>query len=102
MLLGEVHQHLLPHRVSADSAIAQFERASADPGFTPPLIHLAEHAILRGNISDAKKLIKRLDTMIPLPTQWCRSTPWSNAWMMGLTRYRSRNSPVKTKAGLRH
>jgi tetratricopeptide (TPR) repeat protein len=61
MLMGEVHEHLLPSTVSTDSAISMFRRAAADPGFTPPLIHLAEHAIREGRTADSRDLIRRLD-----------------------------------------
>jgi hypothetical protein len=61
MLMGEVHQHLLPRRVSTDSAITHFRRAALDPGFMPPLIHLAEHEIRQGRIREAARLRKLLD-----------------------------------------
>jgi tRNA A-37 threonylcarbamoyl transferase component Bud32/tetratricopeptide (TPR) repeat protein len=61
MLLGEIHQHLMPEHVSADSAVAYFRKAAEDRGFTPPLIHLAEHAIAEGQNSEAKRMIRDLE-----------------------------------------
>ncbi len=56
MSLGEVYHHLLPQEFPLDSlAEAAFERARRlDPDFTPALYHLAELAILHGDISRAR------------------------------------------------
>jgi len=61
MLLAEVHNHLLPKDVSPDSAEAFFLEAAKDPGFTPPLIHLAEKAIREGRLQEAEGFIQRLE-----------------------------------------
>ena len=59
MALGEVYYHLLPRQAPPDSlAEAAFERArQADRGFTPPLFHLAEIALRRGDLKQAQQLI---------------------------------------------
>jgi len=61
MLLAEVHNHLLPRDVSLDSARAFFLEAARDPGFTPPLIHLAEGAVREGRLGEAEELMQRLE-----------------------------------------
>jgi serine/threonine protein kinase/tetratricopeptide (TPR) repeat protein len=61
MLLAEVHNHLLPVGVSNDSAEAHFLRSAEDPGFTPPLIHLAEKAIRENRLAEAAGFIERLE-----------------------------------------
>ena len=59
---GEVHRHLLPVTPAPDSvAEAAFEEAAAlDTAFTPPLIHLTEYAIRRGDLDQADRLEGRL------------------------------------------
>jgi len=59
MALGEVYFHLLPDAEPLDSlAQAAFERASrADSTFTPPLLHLAEIALWRGDLDSAERLL---------------------------------------------
>jgi eukaryotic-like serine/threonine-protein kinase len=59
MALGEVYFHLLPDAAPLDSlAEAAFERARlADSSFTPPLLHLAEIAIRRGDVGRADTLV---------------------------------------------
>ena len=59
MALGEVYFHLLPDAAPLDSlAEAAFERARlADSSFTPPLLHLAEIAIRRGEVGRAETLL---------------------------------------------
>ena len=67
MQLGEVFYHLIPLRASRDSLaeIRFAAAAAADSGFSPPLIHLAEIAIRKGRLGDARQLIDRLDGMRP-------------------------------------
>lgn len=59
MALGEVYYHLLPEAAPLDSlAEAAFERSRlADTSFTPPLLHLAELAIRRGDVRRAEGLV---------------------------------------------
>jgi tetratricopeptide (TPR) repeat protein len=59
MGLGEVYFHLLPDAEPLDSlAQAAFERASrTDSAFTPPLLHLAEMALWRGDFGTADRLV---------------------------------------------
>lgn len=71
MALGEVYQHFFPRDLVVDSsAMANFQRAAElDPGFHPPLIHLGEAAIRRGEIVEAARYIQRLsDSRTGLPT----------------------------------
>jgi tRNA A-37 threonylcarbamoyl transferase component Bud32 len=69
MALGEVHRHLLPNAMNFDSvAEAAFVRARAiDPGFTPPLYHLAELAIRRGASARADTLLHEYRRVNPDP-----------------------------------
>jgi hypothetical protein len=62
MAYGEVHRHLLPGTIAPDSvAESSFLIATAlDTAFTPPLIHLAEYAIRRGQLEAARSLENRL------------------------------------------
>jgi serine/threonine-protein kinase len=55
MLLGDTYYHLMPAESALDSlAVAAFRRArQLDPSFTPPLFHLAERAILSGDLESA-------------------------------------------------
>ncbi|HET9605237.1 MAG TPA: protein kinase [Gemmatimonadales bacterium] len=59
---GEIYLHLLPAGGNLDSiAEASFARAaSLDPAFAPPLNHLAELMLRRGDVADAEPLIARL------------------------------------------
>ncbi|HET8763257.1 MAG TPA: hypothetical protein VFM12_07555, partial [Gemmatimonadales bacterium] len=59
---GEIYLHLLPAGENLDSiAEASFARAaSLDPAFAPPLNHLGELMLRRGDVSDAEPLIARL------------------------------------------
>ena len=59
---GEIYLHLLPLDGNLDSvAEAAFARAAAlDPDFTPPLNHLAELMLRRGDIRDAGAITERL------------------------------------------
>jgi hypothetical protein len=62
MALGEVYYHLAPRKSAIDSlAEAAFLRArQADSTFTPPLFHLAEIALRRGNLPAAEQLLAEL------------------------------------------
>jgi hypothetical protein len=62
MALGETYYHLLPAVPSPDSlAEAAFLAAErSDSGFTPPLFHLAEIALRRGDVAGAGRLIRTL------------------------------------------
>ena len=62
MALGETYYHLLPTAPSPDSlAEAAFLAAQrSDSGFTPPLFHLAEIALRRGDVAGAGGLIRTL------------------------------------------
>jgi len=70
MQLGDVHFHLVPLRSALDSLAASyyFAAAAADSGFTPPLIHLAEIAVRRGDLPAAQGLIQRLAVSGLTPT----------------------------------
>ena len=59
MALGEVYFHLLPDAHPLDSlAQAAFEHAArADTTFTPPLLHLSEIALWRGDLEPAERLL---------------------------------------------
>jgi serine/threonine-protein kinase len=59
---GEIYLHLLPTGEKLDSiAEASFARAvSLDPAFAPPLNHLAELMLRRGDVADASPMISRL------------------------------------------
>jgi len=67
MALGEVYYHLLPAVGGLDSlAELQFRAAyAADTMFSPPLYHLAQAALRRGETDRADTLIRRLDRMDP-------------------------------------
>jgi tetratricopeptide (TPR) repeat protein len=56
--LGEVYYHLIPSRGWTDSSAALAFRAArrADPTFTPPLFHLAEIAVRRGDLAGAESI----------------------------------------------
>ena len=73
MSLGEVYHHLLPQESPLDSlAEAAFERARRlDPDFTPALYHLAELAILHGDISRARALVEQ----VRRPGDWRAANP---------------------------
>jgi tetratricopeptide (TPR) repeat protein len=62
MALGEVYYHLLPSAAPLDTlAESSFMEASAiDTTFSPPLVHLAEMAVLKGDVRGAAKLVTRL------------------------------------------
>jgi serine/threonine protein kinase len=60
MMLGEVYYHLFPtiDRPLASLSQAAFETARrVDPGFTPPLYHLTEMALRRGDLARAKQFV---------------------------------------------
>jgi serine/threonine-protein kinase len=63
MALGETYYHLLPNAPSPDAlAEAAFLAAQrSDSGFTPPLFHLAEIALRRGDVTGAGALIRTLE-----------------------------------------
>jgi len=67
MALGEVFSHLLPASAfSLDSmAEAEFMAASADTNFSPPLFHLAETAIRRGEVERGGELVRRYRAFVP-------------------------------------
>jgi hypothetical protein len=67
MALGEVYFHLLPDAEPLDSlAQAAFEHAArADTTFTPPLLHLAEIALWRGDLEAAERLVAGLRRVEP-------------------------------------
>jgi tetratricopeptide (TPR) repeat protein len=70
MALAEVHYHLIPAADVAPlpAAIAGFEAAlRADSGFAPPLVHLAEAAVRRGDGPAAGALVRRLEAHEPDP-----------------------------------
>jgi tetratricopeptide (TPR) repeat protein len=62
MALGETYKHMLPRDGAGDSIPRlAFESArSHDPSFNPPLIHLAEFAVQRGDLEGARELIDAL------------------------------------------
>jgi hypothetical protein len=91
MALGEVYYHLLPDTLPLDSlAESAFERSQhADSSFTPPLLHLAEIAIRRGEIARADSLMARtglaeadsaLRTPVSLMLQCVRGRPDAIPW----------------------
>ena len=62
MALGEVYYHRLPSLPVALDSLARAEFAEAaryDSGFAPPLYHLAEDAIARGDRAQARTFIER-------------------------------------------
>ncbi len=63
MVRGEIYYHLLPGDGNLDSlAEVAFTRAAElDPGFSPPLTHLADLMFRRGDLSHATLIIKRLE-----------------------------------------
>jgi tetratricopeptide (TPR) repeat protein len=68
MALGEVYYHLLPSLPLSLDSLAQAEFAKAaqyDSGFAPPLYHLAEIAVRRGNLAEAAGLIQRFHRFDP-------------------------------------
>lgn len=67
MALGEVYYHLLPQAFSLDSlAESAFVRAQqSDSAFTPPLFHLAQIALRRGDTLRAGQLLRRLQRADP-------------------------------------
>jgi len=62
MALGDVFHHLLPEQQPADSlAFDAFTRAfAADSTFTPPLVHLTEIALRRGDVERAARWARRI------------------------------------------
>jgi len=67
MALGEVYYHLLPSRAPLDS-LAEVTFAAVldvDSGFAPPLFHLAEMAIRKGDVRKGAQLIQRLTRAHP-------------------------------------
>ena len=62
MALGETYYHLLPGVVSPDSLAEAAFLASqrSDTAFTPPLFHLAEIALRKGDVKGAARLIQSL------------------------------------------
>jgi eukaryotic-like serine/threonine-protein kinase len=67
MALGEVYYHLMPSAEGLDSlAEAAFlESRRLDPDFSPPLFHLAEFALRRGDIDRGEQLVAALRTATP-------------------------------------
>jgi hypothetical protein len=67
MALGEVYHHLLPDVAAPDSlAEAAFATAWAlDPDFTPPLFHLTELALRRGDLARADTLFAHYESAAP-------------------------------------
>jgi Tfp pilus assembly protein PilF len=63
MALAEVHHHLFPSSLVVDSSdIAGFLRSlELDPGFHPPLIHLAEDAIRKGRLQEAEAYVQTME-----------------------------------------
>ncbi|NNK48398.1 MAG: protein kinase [Gemmatimonadetes bacterium] len=60
--LGETHYHLIPTGVAlAESVAEEYFRAAADAdsGFVPPLLHLAEIAIRKGDLAAADTIVRR-------------------------------------------
>jgi tetratricopeptide (TPR) repeat protein len=93
MALGEVYYHLVP-AVGASTARAEsaFRRAREhDPGFSPPLVHLAELAFGRGDVHRGDSLgdafrgdgtesifSTQLDLMSSCAKRGESATPWSS------------------------
>jgi serine/threonine protein kinase/tetratricopeptide (TPR) repeat protein len=61
--LGEVYSHLLPNDPAADSLQSEsFERSRGlDPGFIPPLYHLVEIALRRGDVKKAEQFLGQMN-----------------------------------------
>ncbi len=75
--LGEVYYHFVP-RVATPDSLAEdaFQRARrADPEFTPPLYHLAEIAVRRGDVQEAERDVRTLSA-------GADSTQFAQQWMM--------------------
>jgi serine/threonine-protein kinase len=70
--LGEVYSHLLPSEPDADSLqLDAFERAHRlDPAFLPPVFHLIEIAVRRGNLDQAERLKRGIATAGVDPAYW--------------------------------
>jgi serine/threonine-protein kinase len=65
--LGETYHHLLPN-VSAPDSLAEAaftEARRSDTSFSPPLLHLAEMALRRGDLPGATRLIGAFDQADP-------------------------------------
>jgi len=91
MALGEVYYHLLP---SVGSSVARAEDAfrrarQNDPGFTPPLLHLAEFAFRRGDTAAGDSLREALQregeatvftTQLELMSRCVRSGTDESSW----------------------
>jgi serine/threonine-protein kinase len=67
--LGETYYHLLPSGEGLDSlAEAMFERALAhDSAFLPPLLHLSEIAVRKGELNRAQRFADRLERIDAAP-----------------------------------
>jgi len=89
--LGETYRHLLLRAEDPDSiAEHAFRHATAlDPTFTPPLFHLVEYALWRGDIDEAEELANRFIEAAPdsslaleshLLTRCARNGPSMIAW----------------------
>jgi len=101
--LGEVYEHLVPSlpldtgqvepRLAAsaaydsilESAFAQARRN--DPGFTPPLVHLAENAVRRGDLRQAASLIDEFVRLDPDSTVVLPLVLMSHCVQMGSGRF---------------
>jgi tetratricopeptide (TPR) repeat protein len=67
MALAEVFYHLLPslERPLDSLAEAELTAAAADSGFSPPLFHLSEIELRRGNLEAAESLVQRYLEFMP-------------------------------------
>lgn len=87
--LGEVYIHAIPHRRPLDSlARGALLRAAEKPGFSPPLVHLAEQRLLEGDLEMAERYIARLESAEASPAvmaylslmRQCVSSPRGMDW----------------------
>jgi serine/threonine-protein kinase len=67
MALGEVYYHLFPTNLDVFEAPERAFRAARahDPGFSPPLYHLAEIALRRGDLAAADTFMAEFDQFDP-------------------------------------
>jgi DNA-binding SARP family transcriptional activator len=65
--LGETYQHYMPSRMDVpESAFNAFRKAmELNPGYLPPLIHLAEQEIREGKVERAQRLLDRITQANP-------------------------------------
>ena len=101
--LGEVYEHLVPS-LALDTTQAEPRLAGSgaydsilesafgqslrnDPGFSPPLVHLAENAVRRGDLKQAADLVERFERVDPDSTAAMRLVLMSRCVQAGADRF---------------